>query len=132
MEFKYLIVFAVCTSVCFGDCIPDRLPESANFNNSSSSMLVGNARPINVSSDRVVQLIHFLNEYKYNVSAPNDNLLIVTCNFEKFSSLKYYCHSFIIIVIFLRCKKCYSSSCSRNEICLQCDSPENHLLKERR
>ena len=81
MEFKYFIILAACIIACYGDCIPDPLPEPLTGNN-TDWMIVGNARPINVTSDSVVQMIHFLNEYKYNASAPTDNLLIVTCNFE--------------------------------------------------
>lgn len=75
MNLKHLIVLAVCVVACYSVCVPDPLPAE------SSQLIVGNLKPLNTTSDSVVQLIHFLNEYKYNASGPNDNLMIVTCNF---------------------------------------------------
>ena len=78
MSWKHLIVFAICVVACYSECVPDPLPSS---NADNGNIIVGSLKPINTTSDSIVQLIHFLNEYKYNLTNSNDNLMIVTCRY---------------------------------------------------
>lgn len=75
MNSKQFIIFAMCVVACYSTCVPDPIPVEGN----NQPLMVGNLKPINTSSDNVVQLIHFLNEFKYNQTADNENLLIVSC-----------------------------------------------------
>ncbi len=78
MKLRYLIILAVSLVSCQADCVPDKFL----FTN-ENSISVGSKTSINVSSDSVIKLIPFLNEYKYNTSGQNDNLLMVTCKIKK-------------------------------------------------